>query len=172
MQRNDIVVISAANMVQTWDHDLVAAIRPMSIEPLAQARVALHLMKEGMSYEMAMEFEQAAAQAAGDKHKIYLVNVQHLRRNPSIAFEEYRAWCRRADTAVTKLGSINEKRRMIVEELTNAKFECPEVPEANDTNRKCKCGSSDVTGGQRQTRSADEGMTVIYVCNTCKAEFR
>lgn len=155
-------------MPQPWDNELKSAKR--SVEPQAQARVAKRLFK--VVGDAALDYERAASSAAGGKQNIYMALVQQLLRDPTVTLGEYTAWCRRSDRAQTKLSHINDRRNRVLARIRQARFEVPEVPETKETNRKCRCGSTDVVGGQRQTRSADEAMTVIYTCQKCKAEFR
>ena len=61
-----------------------------------------------------------------------------------------------------------EERRRVFETMLQEKYESiDDVRNCNSSLRCRRCNSVDVSWDQKQTRSADEAMTVFCVCATC-----
>jgi len=109
--------------------------------------------------------------------KLYITFVQKLlaRQNVDVTAEAFEMACQMPDHAQEQLSDINRRRDDIVTRLRRQKFECPEVPEAMESQRACpKCRGTDLMATSRQTRGADEPATVFYAClnDKCGYNFR
>lgn len=155
-------------MPNPWDHELVSAVPRLTVEPRQRVRVIQHLHDANRD----PAFEVMAAKSANGRLKIYMSLVQWLFAHPNISLNAFDQRCRQADQAQTHLSEINARRDNILERLRTMKFVCPEVPETTESSRKCKCGSTDLLTTARQTRSADEGQTVFFICCECGTQFR
>jgi DNA-directed RNA polymerase subunit M/transcription elongation factor TFIIS len=53
------------------------------------------------------------------------------------------------------------------------KSKMDQIDTSNSCILKCRsCGSSDISWQQKQTRGADEAMTIFCTCNTCKNRWK
>ena len=143
--------------------------------PHQRVHTIQHLKRRGYAGEEAAHFENVAMTNAAGKLKMYISLVQQLMALPKQTPLSVEALCRSADTSQSQLSSINIKRDALIRRLREAKFECLEVPETKESSRRCPhCGCTDLKALARQTRGADEGQTIFFICNNskCGKEFR
>lgn len=128
----------------------------------------------GVAFDLARDVEAAAHSLAHD-HESYVDELKvcalNIHINPSNAHPDRLA----ASNAECIQGSLLEQicntedeRRRVFETMLHEKYESIDDVRNCDSSLRCRrCGSIDVTWDQKQTRSADEAMTVFCVCATC-----
>ena len=60
-----------------------------------------------------------------------------------------------------------ENRRVRFEQMLQEKYDMLNDKTFRATLKCMRCGSADITWEQKQTRSADEAMTIFCSCNKC-----
>ncbi len=158
-------------MASPWDTELRAAAPALTVRPHQRWWVLDHLRRRGVD---PVPYEAAAHRAAGGRLRLYITFVEKLMdADPAPALPQYDEWCRTADCTQTVLSAINRKRDSLLSDLHTMRFRCDEVPEASQSSRQCPdCKSTDLMAYGRQTRSADEGQTIFYVCLQCRKDFK
>lgn len=161
--------------VHTWLQELKTATPSLCVVPHQRVHVVRSLIGKGYAGNDAVDAEGAAMQCSLGRLKLYMSFVQRIMAARPMSVAEVERLCRSADAAQSQLSSINIKRDTLVARLRGARFECPEVPETTESSRRCPvCGGDDLRTLARQTRSADEGQTIFYLCANpkCNKEFR
>jgi DNA-directed RNA polymerase subunit M/transcription elongation factor TFIIS len=162
-------------MANPWDHELTQSIPSLAVTPHLRVHTITHLKLRGCDGDVAVELEDTAMHAAMGKIKVYMTLVQELMLHPLVLAADFAKYCRTADQTQVELSSINVHRNRLEGQLINAKFKCPEVPETDDSSLKCpECNTTELQVEGRQTRGADEGLTIFYHCMNpkCGIEFR
>ena len=104
----------------------------------------------------------------------YVDRVRHaafnLRENASVGVEVVRASdaVLTAPTVVGRIRAEAEARRVRFDEMLKEKYEALNDRTFEAIVRCRRCGNTDVTWEEKQTRSADEGATVYCACPVCK----
>lgn len=70
-------------------------------------------------------------------------------------------------TLVERIQAEARARQQRFEQMLQDKYEAVDDPECRAMVRCRRCGSSEVTWEEKQTRSADEGASVFFTCTTC-----
>ena len=160
---------------QTWLRELEQAAPSLCVVPHQRVHVIQTLARRGYAGEDAVAAEHAAMQSSFGRLKLYMTFVQRILAAPVLPLAEVQHLCRSADGSQSQLSLINIKRDALLARLREARFECPEVPETTDSSRRCPvCKGTDLRTLARQTRGADEGQTIFYLCANpkCNKEFR
>jgi DNA-directed RNA polymerase subunit M/transcription elongation factor TFIIS len=148
---------------------------PLLVRPAMRHLVIRDLQQRGSSFDTAMVLERVAFDAAANQLRVYMTLITDLTRiTPPLSASAFANHCCRGDTAQDHLGKVNGDRDALVRELSAMQFSSS-VPEASAAHRRCPgCGGGDLLTQARQTRSADEGLTVFYVCQAkgCGKMFR
>ena len=161
--------------VHTWLQELRQAAPSLCVFPHQRAHVIRALIDKGYPDDDAMGAEHAAMQHSLGRLKLYMTFVQRIMFEPVLLPTDVEHLCRSADSSQSQLSTINIKRDALLTRLREARFECPEVPETTDSSRRCPvCKGTDLRTLARQTRGADEGQTIFFVCANpkCNKEFR
>lgn len=149
-------------------HDVPIEVRIRATRLIAQSFGAQH-----DRISAARDVESSAHDAAADEeHYRDLVLKCALNcRNNAINASCYTA--RMPDdvlirgTILEQIRNTEEERKKVFERMLQEKFASIDS-EAYKSSLKCRrCNSVDVSWEQKQTRSADEGMTVYCVCAKC-----
>ena len=120
---------------------------------------------------------EATVHAFSTTHRSYVDKIQQLVYN----MHANQALCK-MNASVTMLSDHDMARGTIVEEIEregNAqrlrfeqiiqeKYEMVNRVSYKETMRCRRCGSGDVTCEQKQTRGADEAMTIFCTCSKCQ----
>lgn len=148
---------------------------PLLVRPSMRHLVIKDLKHRGAPFADATALERIAFDAAANQLRVYMTLVTDLTRiDPLMSPVLFADHCCRGDTAQDHLGRVNGDRDALIGELSAMKF-VSSVPEASAAHRRCPaCGGGDLLTQSRQTRSADEGVTVFYVCQAkgCGKMFR
>lgn len=78
-------------------------------------------------------------------------------------------------TIVERIQQDEARRAQSVQNMLNEKYENVRrrADGQNESILRCRrCGSGDISWQQKQTRGADEAMTVFCVCQECKTKWR
>lgn len=158
-----------------WVSELEHAIPRLAVVPHMRVRTINQIQGSVCRGKRALQLENVAMMYSHGKLSLYITFVQQLLAEKVTNVEAFRKYCQKADSSQPQLSNINIKRDNLVKKLSEAKFSCPEVPETEESSRRCpKCKGTDLNTVARQTRSADEGQTIFYICNNkkCGQEFR
>ena len=71
------------------------------------------------------------------------------------------------NTIIEDIQREDERRKIKFEQMLNEKYELLNDKSYRETLKCSRCGSGDLSWEQKQTRSADEAMTVYCTCNKC-----
>ena len=78
-----------------------------------------------------------------------------------------------AGTLIERVQSEEQERMRGFSELLKEKYENVVRAQSSESILKCKkCGSSDITFSQKQTRGADESSTIFCSCQVCSKRWR
>ena len=146
--------------------DIDAAVRWRGIQ--------LFVTKCGLDALRAREME-AAVHSVSHNEQVYVDELKRCALNISINARNGHPDQLAASNATCIEGSLLQKiykteevRRRMFETMLQEKYESIDDVKDCDSSLKCRrCNSVDVTWEQKQTRSADEAMTVFCVCSTC-----
>jgi DNA-directed RNA polymerase subunit M/transcription elongation factor TFIIS len=148
---------------------------PLLVRPAMRHLVIQDLRRRGVGFDAAAALERVAFDAAANQLRVYMTLVTDLTRiEPLLSLDAFAKHCSRGDTAQDHLKQVNGDRDALVRELSAMQF-TSSIPEASAAHRRCPgCGGGDLLTQSRQTRSADEGVTVFYVCQKkgCGKMFR
>lgn len=75
------------------------------------------------------------------------------------------------DTILERVQQQQTAREYYFSNLLKSKMD--QIDTSNSSILKCRCcGSSDISWQQKQTRGADEAMTIFCTCNSCKSRWK
>ena len=121
----------------------------------------------------ARELEANAHALAVDAHHyndIVFKVAQHLHSTGSIddALISHRSpQALMKGTLTERIQRTEDERRRVFEKMLQEKYESISSSGGASSLRCRRCSSTDILVEQKQTRSADEGMSVYCVCSTC-----
>lgn len=149
--------------------------RTASIPPLQRLRSLRMLAEYQPDWMTAREIE-AAVHAGSTTASMHMDKMQqiifNLRNNPSLVARGNDVVLL-SNTEMAK-GTIVEEiereaieQRMRFDQIIEEKYEKVNRASCRTALRCRRCGSGDVTCEQKQTRGADESMTVFCTCNKC-----
>ena len=148
---------------------------PLLVRPAMRHLVVAELRERGQQFDDAVALERVAFDVSANQLRVYITLITDITRSQQVptvsAFAEH---CKRGDTAQDQLRHVNGNRNALIQELSELQF-VSSVPEASAAHRRCPgCGGAELLTQARQTRSADEGVTVFYVCQNkaCGKTFR
>ena len=96
------------------------------------------------------------------------VNCRNKKQNASLVIGRVPDSILSKGTILEQISNTELERKIIFERMLQEKFDSINSSTSYDSSLKCRrCNSVDVTWDQKQTRSADEGMTVYCVCANC-----
>ena len=123
-------------------------------------------------FRQAEALEREAHVFATGSMRWYVPVVQHL--IATAKRDTHDAVARYVELSNAPLPTIPDPVTDCVREIEAMRFKCT-VPGCDEGGRRCPkrgCGSNDLEGVGRQTRSMDEGQTVFFKCRKCGEEFR
>lgn len=131
-------------------------------------------VQTALQIESAIHSIAASKEMYIDKHKELLHN---LRQNPSIARHGKNIIKLSDDDMAegTVLKLLQNEAAMRIkrfDQILQEKYDSMSDKTCVSSLKCKKCGSSDVTWEQKQTRSADEAMTVFCTCSKCKQRWK
>lgn len=135
------------------------------------------LARSGAQTRTAREMEATLHSLSGGDAAAYEDLVRHVascvRMNPARNGTRNVALADESDivrgTLLETIHATEAERRARFEAMLQEKYDEVVATTAPSSSLQCRrCRSSDVTWEQKQTRSADEAMTVFCVCATCK----
>ena len=130
--------------------------------------------KCGLDVLHAREMEAAVHSVSSDYY-FYVDELKRCALNIHINRNNARPEALTASNSECIQGSLLEtiyntekERRRVFETMLQEKYESIDDVKNCDSSLKCRrCNSVEVTWEQKQTRGADEAMTVFCVCSTC-----
>lgn len=77
------------------------------------------------------------------------------------------------DTVLQRIQDMEASRMQALEDMLREKYENVTKQSKSEGLMRCRaCGSSDVSWEQKQTRGADEAMTIFCSCVKCKSRWK
>lgn len=148
-----------------------------SVDIAADSRLAtLRMMSDYVDFEKARVVE-ACVHAMSTTYNIYIDKMQQVilnaKNNPELNLkgpdivlmsDEEMA----KGTIIEDIARESHEQRLKFEQIMQEKYDRINEQSYRTTLKCRRCGSSDVTWEQKQTRGADEAMTVFCTCNKCK----
>jgi DNA-directed RNA polymerase subunit M/transcription elongation factor TFIIS len=148
---------------------------PLLVFPLTRVKVIENLVSQhGLTPEQAMDYEYAAHQFSAGKSKWYIPVVQYMMEEIIMDVLPATVITRYVEEVNTPLPEITDPVLECIQEIEESEFKCT-VPGADEGGRRCikqSCGSTDLEAVGVQTRSLDEGQTIMYKCRNCGEKFR
>jgi DNA-directed RNA polymerase subunit M/transcription elongation factor TFIIS len=149
--------------------------------PRAQGRIpttqrinALRLLADYQSWETARNNE-AIAHAVSNSRAMYIDKMQQiiynvcsytvLREHENLALQSNEELAR--GTIIEDIGRERTEQRVRFEQILAEKYEKVNRSSCKSAMRCRRCGNNDVMCDQKQTRGADEAMTVFCTCTKC-----
>lgn len=138
---------------------------------------ALRMLGEYHEDWMTARDVEAAVHAFSTTARSYMDKIQQLvhnmHTNPvlsgvgvSVAMMSDRDMA--SGTILEEIEREGESQRLRFEQIIQEKYEMVNRASYKATMRCRRCGSSDVTCEQKQTRGADEAMTIFCTCSKCQ----
>tara|TARA_B110000046_G_scaffold159521_1_gene172098 strand:+ start:963 stop:1478 length:516 start_codon:yes stop_codon:yes gene_type:complete len=158
-------------------HDMKTYAMPIGSDLVADVRFrGLHVLtsKCGLAFDAARDMEAAVHSIAQDRHS-YVDELKRCALNIHINADNAHPDKLAASNAECIRGSLLEQickveddRRLLFERMLQEKYESIDDQKNCTSSLKCRrCNSVDVSWDQKQTRGADEAMTVFCVCAVC-----
>lgn len=151
-------------------------LRNMPAIPVAHRHKAFLLLVESHgSWEVARDIE-ANAHAISSSLPLYIDKIQqvvfNLQNNKrlreagaSIVLMSDSAMSR--GTLIEDIENESAQRRLRFEQIVQEKYDMVNREACRGTLKCSRCGSTDIAWEQKQTRGADEAMTVFCTCSKC-----
>lgn len=163
-------------MPTPWLLELDRAVAPSIVRPRQRSCVQRHLLRHGYGdSELAEQAEVAVHTCANGQVCPYVAFVQHLLSRPAMPLDDIAAACAAADQNHARRSETDVARDDLLRRIRAAVFRCDPALVGTKSARCCPvCKNTDLRTTARQTRGADEGQTIFYVCGDpkCKTEFR
>lgn len=146
------------------------------MKPSVRARALLSLLLPQRPGELALcrDVEarcHAVAGSAVEYETAILRAACNLRANPRLGSAEVvhaPDWALTSGTILERIHEEAASRKARFEQMLQEKYESLSSGNQNAVIRCNRCGSSEVTWEEKQTRSADESGSVFCACATCK----
>ena len=162
-------------MPTPWLLELDRAVAPSIVRPRQRSCVQRHLLRHGYGdSELAEQAEVAVHTCANGQVCPYVAFVQHLLSRPAMPSTTSPGVRGRRPEPRPAQRNRRRPRRPAAADPGGG---VPVRPRAGgDQSARCcpVCKNTDLRTTARQTRGADEGQTIFYVCGDpkCKTEFR
>ena len=137
----------------------------------------------GMSFDVARDIEQKICQLYHANDASYVEEAKRICYNvkcnsnllakytpeqlPLISKEDMAR-----GTLLEKIKEQEDQRALAVENMLREKYENVNKSSEGGLIRCHTCGSSDIAWQQKQTRGADEAMTIFCTCSNCKNRWK
>ena len=136
--------------------------------------MATHLLAEHQHWSCARKNE-ALVYAISCSERIYRDKMQQIiynaAVNPLLQTQTGLATMTDAElskgTVIEDIARENKEQTARFKNMLQEKYELASRSNANTTMRCRRCGSTDIYAEQKQTRGADEAMTVFCTCSRC-----
>tara|TARA_Y100000741_G_C18212285_1_gene542203 strand:+ start:731 stop:1213 length:483 start_codon:yes stop_codon:yes gene_type:complete len=151
-------------------------LKPVSDNTSQQRINAIMLLMECLDHDilLARDVESSVHDAAVDidHYKDLIlksaINCKNKKENASLVIGRVPDTILSKGTILEQISNTEHERKIIFEKMLQEKFDSINSSASYDSSLKCRrCNSIDVTWDQKQTRSADEGMTVYCLCANC-----
>ena len=163
---------------------IAETLRRECIDPVLRCKSVQMLASFSNMLELdAMEVERAAATVERYDTRMYLEHMRRLAFNlacntalHSVAPDHLVHMSDEdlaSGTIVQRIQEEEQERMRSYSELLKEKYDNVLKAQSSETMLRCrKCGSSDISWNQKQTRGADEASTVFCSCLKCKKRWR
>lgn len=149
----------------------------MSPPPRTRLRVARMLAAEtGLPLSEALELDGLAGKDPFEYARFMRRVAYNLCANPPLSTIPAEQLAEMDDAAMasgTPLQRLREAEEQQIGAMHRILRENADLGELGNSGLRCRsCGSFNVTWAQRQTRGADEAMTIFCTCSDCKKRWR